>query len=273
MKKLLTITAVMAIASLAQAAITPIDSTNNIGFISVVVPATNVVIISVPFEKCQTNSGSSGMLSDLISTNGLISHGSTPSSADQLIVLTTNTDGTPIYFYYWLKSNVGWSTNTTTVLGGTTTNVTSPNANAFPLSHGMGFWLKRPNNNETAGNLYMKGQIPTTNQPLNIKNGLTLIGLGGLSGKSLNDPAISWGAREPGTGFSGMDKLIVVSTNGTGSMTEYYYHTNGIYGTGKWCTHPTNAAPAITSDEIQPGYGFWFLRRGASDLTFKPVVP
>lgn len=271
MKKLLLLTAALAASGLAHAEVTPIDSTNNVGFIAVTI-ATNLTIIAVPFEKCLPGgSGTPGMLSDLVSTNGLIGTDAIGNAAlaDQLVVLTTNADG-PIYYYYWLKNGTGWSTNNTTVLGGTTTNVTSLDATNFPISRGLGFWIKRPTSVTTTTNLYLQGQIPTISSQLTIKPGLTMISMADLSGKSLNDPAIGWGTRSPGNGFTGMDRLIVVSNDGSGAMNYYYYHEGGSFGTlGKWCTHSPGPTEAVNI--IGSGYGFWYCTTNST--TFTPVVP
>jgi len=270
MKKLLLLSVALAAAGLIRAAITPVDSTNNAGFISVSVPGnslSNVLnIISVPFEQCLGN-GSAGMLSDLLSTNGLIAHATDPASSDQLVVLTTNTSGQAIYYYYWFKSNVGWATNNTTILSGTVTNITSPDATNFPLARGLGFWIKRPIG-AVATNVVMKGQIPSASQPLTIKSGLTLLGMGALGATNLN-AASAWGTRCAGSGLSGMDKLIVVKNDGAGAMTYYYYHATPTPG---WYTHyPETPGPTLTNVTIEPGYGFWYFTTNAT--TFTPVVP
>lgn len=261
MKKFLILIVALAVAGLTQAQ-TPIDSTNNVGFISVS-SGTNVSIITVPFEQC-LGSGSAGMLSDLVSTNGLISHSSDPAQADQLVVLTTNTSGQAIYYYYWLSTGAGWMTNVTKLIGGTQTNIASPAASAFPVARGIGFWIKRPGSAGGAVNLYMKGQIPVASQPITLKPGLTLLGLGALVGKDLNDAGISWGSRYGGDGLEGMDSVIVVGADGT-SFNTYLYDS----GTGKWITEDGDPA----SVTIQPGCGFWYFRGGSTNLSFTPVVP
>jgi len=266
MKKFLMLTVALAAAGLVRAQITPIDSTNSVGFISVPVTATGggLDIIAVPFEGCL---GSLGMLSDLVSTNGLVCS-DTAGTADQLIVLTTNAAG-PIYYYYWAKAGTGWETNKTTVLGGTTTNVVSPAATNFSIARGMGFWIKRVGTvPEGLTNLYMKGQIPISSQAIELRGNtnLTLISLGNLDPIALNDATINWGTRYPGNGFAEMDKLLVV-TNANGAYVEYFYHTND---GGKWYTHSPLAQVTVINN---PGYGFWYVRRSTNNLTFTPVVP
>jgi hypothetical protein len=93
---------------------------------------------------------------------------------------------------------------------------------------------------------------------------LTLISLGNVAAIGLNDAGINWGERYAGVGVThkGQDKLMVI-TNGVGAYVTYFFS-----GT-KWVDQ-LGADPTVT---IQPGQGFWYLRRGADSLSFTPVVP
>jgi hypothetical protein len=262
MKKLLILTAVIAAAVAVRAEVTPIDGENGVGFIQVTIPeGASQKILSVPFEACLV--GGAGMLSDVISTNGMKAD-SNPADADQIVVLTTNASGLAVYYYYWNKTGTGWETNHTVRLGGGDTNVIPVVASNYPVARGLGFWLKRPAG-ATGTNLYIKGQIPTSSVPVTVMGGtnLTLIGLGAFAVTNLNDvAAANWGERYTG-GPGKMDKLLVV-TNANGSYVQYLYMSS------KWIdVDQGNGEPQIA---IQPGEGFWYLRRGANDLEFKPVV-
>jgi hypothetical protein len=263
MKKFLVLTAAWVAAGLLRADITPIEGANNVGFITVS-SVTNLAIISVPFEQC-LGSGTSGMLSDLVSTNGLISHASDPTASDQLVALTTNESGATVYYYYWLKTGAGWTTNVTTLINKTQTNAfSSPLASAFPVSRGIGFWLVRPAGAPSV-DLFLKGQIPTSAPAVALKPGLSLIGLGALAGKGVNDPAINWGDRYDGGGATNMDKLLVVGPGGS-SLATYYFSA----ASNKWL----NANRSEATATIDAGYGFWYQRRGSTtNQTFAPVVP
>jgi hypothetical protein len=264
MKKLLILTAVIAAAVAVRAEVTPIDGENGVGFIQVTIPeGASQKILSVPFEACLV--GGAGMLSDVISTNGMKAD-SNPADADQIVVLTTNASGLAVYYYYWNKTGTGWETNHTVKLGGGPTNVIPVVASNYPVARGLGFWLKRPAG-ATGTNLYIKGQIPTSSVPVTVMGGtnLTLIGLGAFAVTNLNDvAAANWGARYDSGTSAGADKLLVV-TNANGAYATYYYWA----AETKW-VDKLGIAPAVT---IEPGAGFWYLRRGATDLTFKPVVP
>jgi|694.fasta_scaffold06665_17 hypothetical protein len=264
MKKLLILTAVIAAAVAVRAEVTPIDGENGVGFIQVTIPeGASQKILSVPFEACMSGPGAMGVLRDLISTNGLKAAGN-PAEADQIVVLTTNASG-PVYYYYWYKTGTGWETNQTVKLGGGETNVIPVVASNYPVARGLGFWLKRPAD-ATGTTLYMKGQIPTSSVPITLDGGtnFTLIGLGALTTTNLNQVSSdNWGTRYTG-GPGKMDKLLVV-TNANGSYVQYLYMSS------KWVDvdNQTDGEPQIA---IQPGEGFWYLRRGANDLEFKPVV-
>jgi hypothetical protein len=267
MKKLLMLTAVIAAAVAVRAQVTPINSENGVGFVDVTVPttATGLKILSVPFEAC-LGSGAAGVLSDLVSTNGMKS-ASTPADADQLVVLTTNAAGQAVYYYYWHKTGIGWETNNTIRLGEEDPEVERPEAATnFRVARGLGFWLKRASG-ATGTKLYVKGQIATTSVPIMLDGGtnFTLIGLGALTPTNLNQVAAdTWADRYYG-GAGNMDKLLVV-TNANGSYVQYIYLSSA----GKWVdVDQPDGEPQVA---IQPGEGFWYLRRKASDLEFKPVV-
>jgi hypothetical protein len=264
MKKLLILTAVIA-AAVAVRATTVIQGENGVGFIEVTIPEGEAQkILSVPFEACLV--GGAGMLSDVISTNGMKS-AENPADADQIVVLTTNASGLAVYYYYWHKTGTGWETNLTVRLGGGPTNVTPVVASNYPIARGLGFWLKRPSG-ATGTNLYMKGQIATNSVPIMLDGGtnFTLIGLGALTTTNLNQvAATNWGARYDGGGAGNMDKLLVV-TNANGSYIQYIYKASS----NKWVD--VNQGDGEPQVAIQPGEGFWYQRRGASDLEFTPVV-
>ncbi|MBM4163574.1 MAG: hypothetical protein FJ222_03920 [Lentisphaerae bacterium] len=266
MKKLLMLTAVIATAIAVRAQVTPIDGDNDVGFISVPVPTTGLKVLSVPFEAC-LGSGEAGVLSDLVSTNGM-KGASSPADADQLVVLTTNEAGQSVYYYYWHKAGYGWETNNTIRLGEDTPEVESPEpASTFKVARGLGFWLKRASD-ATGTELYMQGQLATVSVPVMLDGGtnFTLIGLGALTTTNLNQvSAANWGSRYDGGGAGNMDKLLVV-TNANGSYVQYIYRQS----LGKWIdVNQPDGEPQVA---IQPGEGFWYQRRAVADLEFTPVV-
>jgi hypothetical protein len=266
MKKLLMLTAVIATAIAVRAEVTPINGENGVGFVDVSVPTTEngIKVLSVPFEAC-LGSGVAGVLRDLVSTNGMKSAESLV-GADQLVVLTTNAQGQAVYYYYWYKTGYGWETNNTIRLGTGEPEVERPeDASTFKVARGLGFWLKRASG-ATGDKLYVKGQVPTSSSPVTVMGGtnFTLIGLGALTTTNLNQVSASeWGTRYDGL-TDGSDTLLVV-TNANGSYITYTY----------WGA-PDNAWLDTKGNEptvpILPGEGFWFLRRGAANLTFTPVV-
>jgi hypothetical protein len=264
MKKLLILTAVIA-AAVAVRATTVIQGSNGVGFIEVTIPVgPSQKILSVPFEACLV--GGAGMLSDVISTNGMKSAASNPADADQIVVLTTNAVGSPAYYYYWHKTGTGWETNHTVRLGGGETSNIPVVASNYPVARGLGFWLKRPSG-ATGTTLYMKGQIPTSSVPVTVIGGtnFTLIGLGALGPVDINTNAVTWTGRYDG-GVWGQDQVRIVTNFATASapLEEYTFWTPD----NLWLT-TAGTTNAVT---INPGDGFWYLRRGGEDATFTPVA-
>jgi hypothetical protein len=266
MKKLLILTAVIAAAVAVRAEVTPIDGENGVGFIQVTIPeGASQKILSVPFEACL--GGGAGMLSDVISTNGMTSSVNNPADADQIVVLTTNAVGLPVYFYYWHKTGTGWETNHTVRLGGAETNVIPVVASNYPVARGLGFWLKRPAS-QAATTLYMKGQIPTNSAAVDLpgNNTFTLIGYGALEPVDINTNAVIWTSRYDG-GVLGQDQVRIVTNVATASAPLEEYTFWGDLD-NLWLTTAGTTNAVI----INPGDGFWYLRRGAGSATFKPVA-
>lgn len=273
MKKILTLTAVVVAAGLAHAAVTPIEGDNTVGLVKLTVPTSAThTIISVPFVKCLTSSAESGMLKDLICTNGLVDAG-VAADADQLIVLTME-GANKVYYYYWLQTGLGWTPVTTTVLmpDGSSVAKNPPPADEFAISRGLGFWLKRYSN-AAESSLYLKGQVTTAKQATVITNGLNLVGYGYTDALTLNDVAVSWTGANGGTGnTTTSDKIIVVNPNGT--FSEYFFFTRPIAWTAqkyvdannKWINNDYSVANVT----IPAGKGFWYLRRGTAGFTFRP---
>jgi hypothetical protein len=277
MKKTLIVATVLAAAGLIRAdGITPLVGTNTVGFAIVTNIANQAnTIITVPFEACLSN-GVSGYLSDLVSTNGLTSDPGNAAHADQLVVLTTNTDGSLIYYYYWLQTGLGWTNVPTEVLmpeGTSNTVVNPPAANAFRIARGLGFWLKRAYPN-TGSTVFVKGQVSTNKQSTVIASGLNLIGFANPSALTLNDSGISWAGANGGTGNTvTSDKILIVGANG--SLTPYWFFINPTgpsVGSFAACDHKWIDANYVvaTNVSISAGQGFWYVSRGATNFTFLP---
>jgi len=270
MKKILVLLAALTVVGAARATMSPILGDEDVGIIATSAPgfesANGIQILAVPFAKCMGNgAGTKVMLSDLVSTLNLTaqSNAEAKGSADQLIVLTTYNDA-PIYYYYWLKLDNGakvWSKMNMTLLDGTPSEITPVEASAFEVARGEGFWLKRPVG-ATTTTLYLKGQVATANDTVAIEPGLNLMSLGAVTNCALNSAAINWGTR---TGGSTPDKLLVVDPNGSGSWVQY------IYNNGKWLEQSGEEFVETTAT-VAPGQGFWYVRRGTSDMTFTPVA-
>ncbi len=273
MKKALVIAAVLGSTGLLHA-IEPIVSTNIVGFAVVTNVANQAnTIITVPFETCLSN-GVDGVVADLVSTNGLKA-GSDAASADQLVVLTTNASGL-VYYYYYLHAGYGWTNVTSEQLmpGGTNALLTPLAANAFQISRGLGFWLKR-NTSASASTVFVKGQVSTNLQSTEIKPGLNLIGFASGMPVDLNTNNVNWTGACGGNGNTmTMDQILLIGTNGI--MTPYYYFTNQVgvawepYNavlSNKWIT----SSYAVATNAIIPaGKGFWYVRRGGTPFTFQP---
>ncbi len=270
MKKISLFFIVFAVCGFAWADIQPITGTNTVGFVSVTTASSNT-IITVPFEACLGN-GAAGTLADLVATNGLTSSASEPANADQLVVLTTN--GTDlVYYYYWLRTDVGWTPTDTTILltNGASVAITPPAADTFELARGLGFWLKRVSGSENT--VYLKGEVSSGKQATLINEGLNLVGIANTEAFSLNNSGIDWTGAYGTNALSSADKIIVC--NGDGTFTQYYFYqrenANEYYAqfTNKW-VESTSTGPALPSGTIQAGQGFWYYRRGASAFTFHP---
>ncbi len=259
------------------AGIVPIVGENIVGFVDVAAPASGNTIITVPFEACLEN-GDPGFLSDLVSTYGLTAHASDPASADQLVVLVDD-EGTLKYYYYWNKTVDGWTGIETSMLqpDGSTPDpelpLIPPEASAFEISRGLGFWVKRV---AGSGDLVLQGQVPTVDQVTTIRTGLNLVGIGKVEAFTLNDSGIVWtngltGAYG-GTGNTATsDRILVV--NPAGGFTEYFYFVKPDGASEdydaidrKWIKKNYQVA----TEEIPAGRGFWYHRRGATGFVFKP---
>jgi len=261
MKRILTLMAVATAAGLALAD-PPVIEGNGVGLVTVTVPTTGSKILSVPFEKPLGSPGEAGVLSELIATNDL-KGAAVAADADQIVVLTTNAQGEAIYYYYWYKLGVGWETNKTIKLGDTNVvDIVPDPANAFALARGLGFWLVRASG-ATGTKLYITGQIPTNSAAVNLagNNKFTLIGLGALDDRDINDAGVTWTDRYDGAHL-GQDSLRIVSDAGVMSTYTFWGDPDNLSLTTAGTTNEVT---------IKPGEGFWYLRRGAN-TTFTPVV-
>jgi hypothetical protein len=265
MKRILILMAAVTAAGLVLA--DPVMEGNGVGLVVVTVPTTGSKILSVPFEKpLGTTPGQAGVLSELIATNGL-KGAAEADFADQIVVLTqTNVNSvlTNVYYYYWYKTDVGWTPHQTKVLGGPVEEtITPPAANAFALARGKGFWLVRASG-ALGTKLYVTGQIPTSSAAVALpgNNAFTLIGFGALDDRDINNTGVTWASRYDG-GALGQDQLRIVSDAGVMSTYTYWGATDN-----QWLT-PAGTTNLVT---IKPGEGFWYLRRDPSDTTFTPVV-
>lgn len=280
MKKFLMLTATLLAVGLVRAAITPIEGDKEVGVVvAPILEAAGSHILSVPFEKCMGNGdGTSVMLDQLVSTNGLVAKTADHiSQADQLIVLTNRTItgvDTPVYYYYYLKNNGAensptWEKIKTTLLdiNQVVVDIDPTEASVTPIARGQGVFLCRPSGASGTA-LYLKGQVATSGTTT-VKKGLNLFSIGALANIDLNSADINWGSRYVGNGFSEMDILIMVNPDGTLGTKYYFHNING----GKWCTHSPGPVEA-TGVTIGPSVGFWYNRSSAasSDLTFTPVV-
>ena len=284
MKKTSILLAVVVAAGLAQAQIASLDGSNTVGFALVTNIANQAnTIITVPFEACLGN-GAAGMVSDLVSTNGLVSAGDA-AHADQLVVLTSNVTYGLIYYYYWLQAGTGWTAISTTVLmpGGTNGVVTPPAADSFPISRGLGFWLKRYVSNSPT-TVLVKGQVSNALQATEIQPGLNLIGFASPTTVTLNGSGISWSGAYGGGGTNGntkaMDRIALVGQNG--ALSNFFYFTmptawlsNPTFSQysvldGKWIISTSTGYVEAVNVSIPAGHGFWYTRRGTNSFTFQP---
>ena len=276
MKKVLIITLILAAAGLVQGAIQPIEGSNEVGFSAVAATAGDDLIITVPYVAC-LDSNDPIFLADLVSTNGLVS-AALAGDADQLIVMT-DVSGTLYYYYYWLQAGAGWTAITTEVKhpDGSSSTVTPTVATAFEINRGLGFWLKRVA--ASSNDVYVKGEVSTSNPSTEVAEGLNLVGYGTAASLELNDGAINWtnavgvAGAYGGTGNTATsDKIIIV--NGDGTMQNYYYFTKpagaewDAYASldGKWIDESYVEATAT----VTAGQGFWYLRRGTGSFDFQP---
>jgi hypothetical protein len=264
MKRSLILMAAVTAAGLALAD-PPVINGNSVGLVEVTVPTTGSKILSVPFERPLGSAAQPGVLSELIATNGL-KGAENAADADQIVVLTqANVGGnmTNVYYYYWYQADVGWMPHQTKVLGGNVVVITPPDADAFQLARGKGFWLVRPTG-ASGTKLYVTGQIPSSSASVTLKgnNTFTLIGFGALDNRDINDAGVNWASRYDG-GALGQDQLRLVSDAGVMSTYTYWGAPDNL-----WLT-PAGTTNTVT---IKPGEGFWYLRRGTSDTTFTPVV-
>ena len=270
MKKLSLTLVALFLANFIQAEIAPITGANTVGFVPLTVPAAANTIITVPFEAC-LGEGLSGVLADLVATNGL-THSTDAAEADQLVVLTTN-NADLVYYYYYNKTGDGWTPiNTVKVVDGVEVEAVTPSAaDEFALSRGLGFWLKRVAGSE--GTLYLKGQVADADQVTPIKPGLNLIGYSALAEFTLNSKNWEGAYGSPDGDTSKSDRIIVANANG--SFSTYYYFVKpdnpawDAYASldGKWIT----AGFALASTPITAGRGFWYRRAVAqSAFNFEP---
>ena len=232
------------------------------------------------------SNGVPGVLTDLVSTNGLTSDASNAANADQLVVLTTNTDGSLIYYYYWLQTGIGWTNVPTEVLmpSGTNALVNSPAPSTFRIARGLGFWLKRaPNTYANASTVFLKGQVSTGKQATLVTPGLNLIGFASpTNAVSLNESGIDWTAAGAYVNTNGntkySDKIVVVGANG--ALNSYWYFTKpagakyDAYAPldGKWVVPTTGGLQlaVATNVFISAGQGFWYVSRGTTNFVFQP---
>lgn len=273
MKKVVLMVAALSAMGVARAAMVSVEGTNTVGFVKMTVPAGSNTIVTVPFEAC-LGTGSAGMLADMVATNGLTSDAANAASADQLVVLTTN-GASLVYYYYWLKTGDGWTEITTEQImpdGGTAT-LTPPAATNFPVARGLGFWIKRVAG--SGSDLYLKGQVSSAKQSTLVNPGLNLVGYGSVETFSLNGSGIDWTGASGTNGISATTDRILVC-NGDGTFTAYYYFvkregSSSYYDqfANKW-VESTSTGPALATNSIPAGQGFWYHRRSSGSFTFRP---
>lgn len=267
MKKVLISTFVLAFAGALHAEMASIDGLNTVGFSTVPDTGYDNTILTVPYVACLAADDAIS-LADLVSTNGLVAHASNPGDADQLIVMVD--DGGLKYYYYWLKAGDGWTPITTTVKhpNGSESAVTPPAADALSVARGKGFWLKRVST--SSSEVFVKGEVSTSNPSTAIADGLNLIGYGSAAAMSLN--SVNWSGADGGDGLTqNSDRITVVEDDGT--LSNYYYFTNP--GTGGWEAYPADSNwvdsnYAVVNISIPAGQGFWYLRRDGGTFNFEP---
>ncbi len=272
MKKILMITLSFALAGAIFADMAPVDGANTVGFSSVADTGNDVAIITVPYVAC-LNNDSDIMLSDLVSTNGLVG-ASSVTSADQLVVLTTNEVGDLRYCYYWLQAGTGWTGISTSVMqpDGTNRVFNPPAASEFPISRGEGFWMKRVVSSSNP--VYVQGEVSASNPSTTIIPGLNLVGYGTAAALEINGSSINWSGAygDPGGNTQNSDKIIVV--NGDGSITTYFYFVcpaasawdNWRSLDNKWI----NSDYTLATGSVSAGRGFWYSRRGSTSYDLNP---
>lgn len=267
MKKSLVILTALLVAGFVFADIDPIEGGQTAGMVEISVPGLQsgnaIQILAVPFAQCIGNAGGSSVkLADLVSTFNLVADDSDAVAADQLIVLGED-NGTPVYFYYWLKDDGGnkvWTKlNTTSLSGAEQQQIVPPEASAFAIARGNAVWLKRPEG-ASAATVFLKGQVATSDPLVTIGVGLNLISFGGLTNCAINSVSLDW---VPKDGLKS-DKLLVLKNDGSGEFDQYTYRS------GKWMVQDGTGF-AVANVEVAPGKGFWYLRRGNASTSLTPI--
>ena len=174
------------------------------------------------------------------------------------------------FLYYYSKGKAANQYRWCNTAGG------APLDETYTVKNGDAFWFVRQKDEPI--DLPVSGEVElSASKTIEIKKGFNLIGSFFPAGFAPNDEPYTtdyWkdtvGARSESSMQAGADYFMV--SKGPGS-TEYdmyffYYYSKGKAANQyKWC-NVAGGAP-VTGSILPPGRGMWFVRQGATDISFE----